>query len=801
MVKFTLFSFLNIIPLFLLSQNAVIKGKVIDAVSNEPIPFANIIILNTEKGTSSDIDGNFVISNLQPGLYTLQATSVGYKKKIIFEIQVNNAFAAFADFKLEPDLTVLEGFEVTASPFNKTEESPVSMRTIGVSEIQRNPGGNRDISKVIQSLPGVASTVSFRNDIIIRGGAPNENRFYLDGVEVPNINHFATQGSSGGPVGLINVNFIREVDFYSGAFPANRSNALSSVFEFKQKDGNSERLLTNFMVGSSDIGLTFDGPISKKSSFVFSARRSYLQFLFEALKLPFLPTYNDFQFKQKISLTPKDEITIIGLGAIDEFKLNKSVNKGVSDSATLERNNYILGNLPVNEQWNYSVGLVYKHFKETSFQTIVFSRNHLNNTATKYFNNDESSPQNIILKYKSEEIENKLRFENTIRIKGYKIVYGLNYEFAQYSNSTFNKRTLPAGLVLINYNSALDMHKAGAFFQLSKGLFEERLLVSFGLRTDANTYSAIMQNPAEQILPRFSFSYSITEKFNWNFNIGRYTQLPSYTLLGYRTPSGVLINKENDIAYIKVNHIVSGLEYNPGINSKITLEGFFKIYEDYPFLINEGVSFANLGGDFGVIGDSPANSSSKGQSYGVEVLVQQKLFKGFYGILAYTFVKSEFTNGMGIYKPSAWDFGNIVSLTGGKKFKRNWEFGVKWRYTGGGPYTPFNVELSSLKSVWDVTGRGIPDYSLLNSQRLNAAHGLDVRIDKRYFFKKWSLNIYFDVQNIYNFQAEQQPYLNVRKDSNGNFKTNSLNPLLYDTFLTPDYTGTVLPSIGLMIEF
>ncbi|GIK70952.1 MAG: collagen-binding protein [Bacteroidota bacterium] len=783
------------------SQNAVIKGRISDAVNNEPIPYANIVVQGTEKGASSDIDGNFVISNLIPGLYTLQASFIGYKKKTLFEIQVNNAFPTFVEFKLEQELTTLEGFEVVASPFNKTEESPVSMRTIGVSEIQRNPGGNRDISKVVQSLPGVASTVSFRNDIIIRGGAPNENRFYLDGVEVPNINHFATQGSSGGPVGLINVNFIREVDFYSGAFPANRNNALSSVFEFKQKEGNAEKLLTNFMVGSSDIGLTIDGPITKKSTFIFSARRSYLQFLFAALKLPFLPTYNDFQFKQKIKLSPKDEVTLIGLGAIDEFKLNKNVNEGVSDTNILERNNYILGNLPVNQQWNYTLGLVYKHFKENSFQTIVVSRNHLNNSAKKYFNNDEPTSQNLVLNYHSEEIENKFRFENTLRTKGYKINVGINYEFAQYFNSTYNKRALPSGLFVIEYHSALDIHKAGAFFQVSKGFLGERLMVSLGLRTDANTYSVEMQNGIEQLSPRLSFSYSITEKMAFNFNVGRYTQLPSYTLLGYRLPNGVLVNKKNKIKYIKVEHVVGGLEYNPGMNSKITLEGFFKVYKDYPFLTNENVSLANLGGNFGVIGDSPANSISKGQTYGAEVLVQQKLYKGFYGILAYTFVKSEFTNGLGIYKPSAWDFGNIVSVTGGKKFKRNWELGVKWRYTGGAPYTPFNIELSSTKTVWDASGRGIPDYSQLNSMRLKQAHGLDVRLDKRYFFNKWSLNIYLDIQNIYNYQAEQQPYLDVRRDVSGNPMTKANNADFYETYLVPDYTGTVLPSVGIMIEF
>ncbi|HAE29626.1 MAG TPA: ferric aerobactin receptor, partial [Flavobacteriales bacterium] len=210
----------------------------------------------------------------------------------------------------------------------------------------RFPGGNRDISKVIQALPGASPTVAFRNDIIIRGGAPNENRFYLDGVEVPNINHFATQGASGGPVGLLNVNFIEKVDFYSGAFPANRGNAASSVFEFVQRDGNAEKLETTFAVGSSDIGLTFDGPLGKNTSFIFSARRSYLQFLFAALKLPFLPTYTDAQFKLKHRFNSKNELTVIGLGALDDFVLNESVNDGVTDSSTIEFNNYTLGNIP-----------------------------------------------------------------------------------------------------------------------------------------------------------------------------------------------------------------------------------------------------------------------------------------------------------------------------------------------------------------------------------------------------------------------------------------------------------------------
>ena len=284
------------------AQNGVIKGKVIDASTREAIPFANVMIQGTTSGATSDIDGNYILSNLQPGIYTLVVSFVGYENQTIPEISVTTSKPTILNFELTTSSVNLTEVEVNVNRFEKSDDSPLSKFTIRSTEIMRNPGGNRDISKVIQSLPGVASTASFRNDIIIRGGAPNENRFFLDGIEVPNINHFATQGSSGGPVGMINVNFINQVEFYSGAFPASRGNSLSSVLEFKQKNGNPDRLATTFMLGSSDVGLTFDGPLGKKGDFIFSLRRSYLQFLFSALKLPFLPTYNDAQYKVNLYL-------------------------------------------------------------------------------------------------------------------------------------------------------------------------------------------------------------------------------------------------------------------------------------------------------------------------------------------------------------------------------------------------------------------------------------------------------------------------------------------------------------------
>lgn len=786
-------------PLF--SQTGTIRGRVFNEQNNEAIPFANIGIVGTNTGTSTDIDGNYRLINLSPGIYNVSVSCLGYKNKTIFEIQATSAKTTFIDIALESVTAELEAVEVKASSFNKTEESPVSLRTIGIDEIQRNPGGNRDISKVIQSLPGVASTASFRNDIIIRGGAPNENRFYLDGIEVPNINHFATQGSSGGPVGMINVNFIREVDFYSGAFPSNRGNALSSVMEFKQKDGNSEKLAGTFTIGSSDYGLMLDGPLGKKSTYMLSIRKSYLQLLFKALKLPFLPVYNDLQFKQKIQLNNKNQITLIGLGAIDDFKLNTSVNDKVEDQETVERNDYILGYLPVNTQWNYTIGANYKHFADKSYQTVVLSRNHLTNNTVKYFNNDNSSRDNLILDYTSQEIENKLRIENTWRDKGYKINTGVNAENVSYTNSTFNKRFLPAGVTIIDFESVLNFNKYGAFVQVSKNMLAERLTLSLGLRTDFSDYSNDMTNPINQLSPRFSLAYAITEKLSFNFNTGRYYQLPPYTVLGYRDSTDQLVNKENHVTYIKADHIVAGFAYELKSDARITLEGFYKMYNEYPLLLNDSISLANLGGDFGVIGNEPVSSASDGRSYGAELLIQQKLYKGIYGILAYTFVRSEFKDKTSTFKPSSWDNRHIISLTAGKKFKKNWETGIKWRLMGGAPYTPYDIATSSLKTVWDVTSQAIPDYNRLNTLRLSPSHSLDIRLDKKYYFNKWALNAYIDIQNIYNYQTELQPYLNVKKDAQGVLLTDPNNPAAYQIYYIRNTSGTLLPSLGIMIEF
>ena len=782
------------------TQTGKISGRVFNASNNESLPFSKVIVVDQQKGAVCLDDGTFIIENLSPGVYSFKATSSGFQELIINDITVTNARTVELNFPLEPIVREQKEVTVKAKPFTKVSESPVSLRTLNATEIERQPGAGRDVSKVLQALPGVASRATFRNDIIIRGGSPGENKFYLDGIEVPNINHFATQGSSGGPVGLLNVNFIREVDFYSGAFPANRANGLSSVISFKQKDGNPDALITNFALGSSDAALTFDGPLGKKADFIFSARRSYLQFLFAELKLPFLPTYNDSQFKLNYRINQKNKITFIGLGALDQFALNTKVNDKVTDSLQREYNEYILGNIPSQNQWNYTIGVNWTHFSKNSYQNVVASRNMLKNNSVRYVDNIETEA-NKLLDYSSFEAENKFRFEHTYLKNGWRVNAGVGYEYVRYNNETFNRIAIMGVPVTIDYSSDLYVSKGALFGQVSKALLNERLNLSLGLRSDFSTYSKSLMNPLDQLSPMLSVNVRLTEKWSLNGNIARFHQLPAYTILGYRDSNGVLVNKANDVKYIRADHFVLGTEYVTDFGSRFTVEGFYKKYSRYPYSVVDSISLANLGSDFGVVGNEAVTSTSSGRSYGLEFLYQQKMIKGFYGIVAYTFVTSEFKDKNDAYIPSSWDSKHVVSLTGGKRFNKGWEVGLRWLFSGGAPYTPYDVSTSSLKQVWDVNGRGILDYNQLNTQRESAYHQLNVRVDKKLFFEKFSMNFYLDIQNLYGQKTKVAPILLVVKDANGQSVTDPSDPSRYLTKEVEQTSGILQPSIGIIVEF
>ncbi|MFN8299902.1 MAG: TonB-dependent receptor [Chitinophagales bacterium] len=779
----------------LLNAQGVLKARVTESGSSRPVEFANVVLEGTTLGAVTDSAGNAEIVDIPAGTYNVKISSIGYQSKTVFEIEVTKGKPAVVNTEISPDTKQLSEIEVKASPFVRNEESPLSVRTIGTNEIQRYPGGNRDISRVIQALPGVGFSSGFRNDILIRGGSPSENRFYIDGIEIPNINHFATQGASGGPTGLINVDFIREVNFYSGAFPANRGNALSSIMDIRLRDGRDDRWGGTLTLGSSEFAASMESPLNKKktATMLASVRYSYLQLLFKALKLPFLPTYSDAQIKIKWKITPKDEFTFLSLSAYDINRLNKSAN-------STESQRYLLQVLPEQNQLTYMVGAKYAHFFENSTLQVFLSRNMLLNTFNKWANNDKSLPK--ITDYRSTEAENKLRVEYTGRKKGLKYNVGINYELARYTNrsSFYTADFTSNGLTKVDFSTKYMLHKYGFFGTISQdlgGIVE----LSFGLRMDGNNYNKNMAELWRQVSPRFSASVSITENLKINMNAGYYHQLPAYTLLGFKDTLDNFVNKDR-LTYMRNVHGVVGIEYTTPINSRISVEGFIKRYYNVPFMLDNNISIANQGAGFGVVGNGPAKSTSEGRTYGVEFLYEQKLFKGFYGILSYTLFWSQFKDANDNYVSSTWDSRHIISLTAGKKFKRNWELGARMRVQGGSPYTPYDLAASSSIYRYNPIAPGILDYNNINSARAKWFHALDIRVTKKWYFKKWSFELYLDLQNAYLAKSPTAPvFVPVTDPATGQVQLDPSDPSKIQYKLLDTSTGTIVPTLGFVIYY
>ncbi len=774
-------------------QQAMIRGRVSDAATNAGLPFAAVVVVGTTTGTTTDENGFYSLSGLTPGFIRLQFRTLGYEEMTSPEVEVSQSRIVDLDMALLKTDMQLGEVTVTKSLFRKPEESPVSLRNIGISEIETSPGANRDISKVIQSFPGVQSTPAFRNDIIIRGGGPSESRFFLDGVEVPNINHFATQGASGGPVGIINADLLREANYYSGAFPASRGNALSGVFEFSQRDGNHERGKGQLSVGASEIAAMVDGPAGTNTTYIVSVRRSYLKFLFSLLELPFLPTFNDVQFKVKIKPDSRNEITLTGLGALDQFSLNTGIKQPD------DQQKFILSTLPEYEQWSYTAGAVYKHFREKGYHTLVASRSHLNNTSLKYLDNDDSTEANKTLDYKSEEIENKFRYENRILDGDIRISFGANLDLVTYTNTTIQQRYDPQGTFQVNYHTRLNLVKTGFFGQASHQFLNGRLELSAGVRFDACNYSDDMNNPFDQFSPRLSGSYRLTPKWSLNFNSGRYCQLPAYPPMGFKR-DGELVNKSNGLKYISADHVIAGVEFRPRPDTQLSVEGFLKNYHDYPFSIRDSVSLANLGADYGVIGNEEVVSASDGKAYGVEF--QARITSGgkFNFNLSYTLVRSEFEDKHGRSIASSWDSKHLLTLTTTRDLNRNWRAGIRWRFVGGLPYTPYDMDRSSLIDAWNMNNGPYLDTGRWNSLRFDPFHQLDVRVDKVYYLQKFILKFYLDIQNLYHFQSQAKDHLIREQDSSGAFLTTD-NGTRYVIRKAKNTTGTVLPTIGIIFGF
>ena len=766
-----------------------IKGVVIDKSTRQPLEFVNVLVVGLGIGASTDANGNFLITQVPPGIYRLQASFLGYKTELTPEYRVNHV-TPYVQIELEEENASLNEVVVTASPFQKVPESPVSLRVIGLQEIEKAPGANRDISKVVQNYPGVAcSPIGYRIDLIVRGGGPSENRFYLDGVEIPNINHFSTQGASGGPVGLIDADLIRSVKFYSGAFPADKGNALSSVLDFSLRDGDMERNSLKATLGASEVSLSSNGHIGNKTSYLVSVRQSYLQALFKILGLPFLPAYTDASFKIKTRFDSHNELTLLGLGGIDRMKLNLGIEG--------EDAEYMLSYLPEINQETYTVGGVYRHYSQRHVQSIVLSQSYLNNRNVKYRDNDESSEENLTLRLGSIEQETKLRMENTSSWSVWKVKAGFDLNYSRYKSNEYRK-VFANALREYDYHTDLSLWRWGMFASVDYAAPDKSFTASMGVRTDGNNYSDKMKELWRQLSPRLSVSYRLIEGLTLSGHVGLYYQLPSYTALGFKGEEGEYVNRL--LAYISMSQESLGLSWTPNENMELSVEGFYKLYGHMPFSLSDQIPLSCKGNDYGTIGNEALSSEAKGRSYGVELMFKWLLTQKLNLSSSLTIFKREFKDGeQGSYVPSAWDNRFILNKIVTYNFPKHWSLGAKVSCIGGSPYTPYDVEKSSLVEAWNVQGRAYYDYSRYNQERLPVFGQLDVRVDKTFYLKKCMLGFYLDIQNITASKLRQPDALM----STGQIENPSA-PLSEQRYVMKSIrqeSGTLLPTLGITFEY
>lgn len=778
-------------------KRGVIVGTVTDQFTMEALPGVTITMGNGMGTTITDSLGNYKLI-LPVGTFNVKASSSGYKTLTKYNIVLTTGNSQIVNFEMIPEVSRLDEVVINLNP-NKTAiaadmVTPLSVQQLTTEEIKSNPGGNFDVSKVVQTLPGVgiSNGTGDRNDIIVRGGAPNENVYYLDGIEIPVLNHFQTQGSSGGAQGLLNVSFIKSLKLSSSAFDARYDNALASTFIIKQRDGNPERLSGNIRVSATESVFTLEGPLSKKTTFLASARKSYLDLLFKLIDLPIRPNFYDFQYKVTHKFNKKITLTSIGLGGIDDFHF------AAPKKASAE-NIYVLRSSPYINQWNYTVGFNLNQRIKNGYINYIISRNMFTNNIDKFEDENRVDSQRT-MSVRSNEIENKLRWDINKFVIGWKWSAGFSVEYVGYNGKIFTK-TSPTGN--IQFNSEIHFWKYGAFAEIAKNVFHDKLLISAGTRTDMNSFTTGGANLLKTFSPRISFAYHVNPQFDITASAGTYFKIPTYTALGYKGMNGIFVNKS--MSYIQSSHYVAGIQYLPKNSLRFTVEGFYKKYAHYPVSQQTGVSLANLGNEYGSIGSEKLLSTGLGKTYGFELYAQQKLINHIFYVASYSFIRSEFSGIDKKYIPSSWDVKHLFSTTIGYKLPGQIDLGLKYRLAGGTPYTPFDLALSQQNYI--VKGTGELDYSRLNTERLPAYSQLDLRIDKRINFRKATLNFYLDLQNVFMQKYPDLPkYTFVRTMDNSGFATTDGEPLRKDganaiPYILNTSSGNLLPSIGFSFEF
>ncbi len=714
-----------------------LKGTMIDRQTKEPLAGANVILIDTRLGAATDLKGNFTIQNIPVGAYSIQFSYIGYETITKTDIIIKSNRTTFIESDLGQSTMQTETIEVNAGYFVKMEEQPVSLTNFSREEIRRAPGSAGDVSRILMSLPSIAKVNDQSNSLVVRGGSPVENSFYIDNIEIPNINHFPTQGSSGGPIGILNVEFIKDVDFYAGGFSPMYGDKLSSIMNIRFREGNRERFNGQLDLNWAGFGGVFEGPVfDQQGSWLFSARRSYLEWVIKMFDVgtSVAPSYGDIQGKLVYDLSDQHRITVLGILADS----HSSSTKQVADENAM----IAYGDQDIYE---FAAGLNWRAL----WSKLGYSNTSLSFTSASYKENfSETSTQMPLLKNNSLEQTITLRNTNHLHLNDFHSVQ-VGFEIKQITSDydNFYAETLdPAGNIVpaLKLTDKISTEKYGLFLNYIINPVE-KLRLNLGIRGDLFSY-----NNKSVMAPRFSAAYKLNDRTTISGSAGLFYQNLPLLLLAQRQNNRQLKTMQATHYILGVNHLISE-------NTRLTVEVYKKDYKNFPldsaqpgfFIIDE--LYYNHG--FFTYHEN-LNDNGKAFTQGVELTIQKRLAKDFYGLLSASYFQSRYSDSNGLWKNRVYDNRVVLSVEGGYKPNNEWEFSMRWIYAGGPPYTPYDQKASR------EINRGILDDTQINNERYPDYHSLNVRFDKRFHFTYSNLIVYLSIWNVYNQKNVASYYWN-----------------------------------------
>lgn len=708
----------------------------------------------------TDKKGIFKLMNIPVGGYLLKVSCPGYEVLVKTDIIVksNRMTQVLAEMVIDNKLT--ETMTITAEYFHtESKQQANSVLSLSYEEVRRAPGSAGDVSRIIYGLPSIAKVSDSVNGLIVRGGSPVENAFFIDNIEIPNINHFPVKGSSSGPIGLLNVDFINDVTFLSGGFSSIYGDRLSSVMDIRFREGNREEFDLQLDLSMIGFGLVAEGPIlAKKGAWLFSARKSYLDLVTDLIGTGgALPGYSDFNCKIDFDLSEKSKITLLGIMGIDSIGFEKEDHMA-ERMAAYGKNDFLEYTVGLN--WFYKWGT--NGYSNTS---ISQSYNKYNADFINIYNDD------LWIQDCSTEQFIALRNVNFLKLgNSHKIQFGFDYKHIMNDyDYTIGDRINTAGKHLPGLTQVIkdSADKYGLFINY-KWNPSNRVLINAGARVDYFSY-----NENVHLSPRASLSYQVSKKTWINTSFGIYHQnLPLMLLFQQET--------YKDLKDIMAHHYILGVEHLVTKNIKATIELYQKDYSCFPLDPSEPTVF--LLDEFslrrGIWTHDTLVDTGKARSYGVEFILQKKLANDFYGLISASYSITEYRGLDGIWRNRVFDNRFLFSIEGGYKPNDLWEFSLRWIYAGGTPYTPFDEEQSELLFS------GIYDINRINTMRNEDYHSLNIRIDRRFNFTRSNLIVYLSILNAYKRDNVDFHFWNKLENK-----------------ADVSYQFGLIPSIGLEFEF